>query len=69
MAILGRKGSQNSGLWSLSQKVFAGFTSVLLHMLSASTFRGVRNMGPRGPNFWDILTLEMKQNSEFFNIL
>ena len=45
----GPKTSQNSGLWSFSQKVFTGFTSVLLHMLIASTFRGVMNMGLRGP--------------------
>ena len=38
---------QNSGLWSLSQKVFTDFTSVLLHMLIASTFSGVLNMGLR----------------------
>ena len=47
--------SQNSNLWSFSQKVFTGFTSVLLHMLIASTFRGVENIGLRGPisrSFW-----------------
>ena len=51
LAILGPKVSKNSGLWSLSQKVFYGFMSVLPHMLIASTFRCVENMGLRGPIF------------------
>ena len=54
-AILDNKVSKNSGLWSLYQKVFTDFTSVLLHMLIASTFSIVWNMGLWGPilgPFW-----------------
>ena len=47
--ILDPKASKNSGLWSLFQKVFNGFTSVLLHMLIACTFIGVWNMSLWGP--------------------
>ena len=48
--IMGPKISKNSGLWSfVFQKVFTGFISALLHMLIASTFRCVENMGLRGP--------------------
>ena len=50
-AILDPKVSKNYGLWPLSQKVFAGFTLVLLHMLIASTFRPVE-YGPQRSNFW-----------------
>ena len=49
MGHLGPKISQNWGLWSFSHKLFTGFTWVLLHMLIASTFRCVENMGRRGP--------------------
>ena len=49
-AILGPK-AKSCGLWSLSQKLFNGFTSVLLHMLIASTFICVENMGLRSPIF------------------
>ena len=49
VAILDPKVSKNAGLWSLSQKVFTGFTSALLHVLIASTFRRVENIGPGGP--------------------
>ena len=50
-AILVPKVRTISGVWSLSQKVFTGFTTVLLHMLIRSTFRCVVNMhmGLRGP--------------------
>ena len=48
-AILGPKVRKISGVWSLSQKVFTGFTTVLLHMLIPSTFRCMENMGLRGP--------------------
>ena len=41
--------SRNSGLWAFSQIVFTGFTSVLLHMLIASAYRCVQNVGIRGP--------------------
>ena len=51
VAILGPKISQHSGLWSFNQKVFTCFTSVLLHILTASTFRGVENMGLKGSIF------------------
>ena len=44
-AILGPLINKNSGLWSLSQKVFTGFTPIFLHMLIASTFKCVDNMG------------------------
>ena len=47
-AILGPKVRKISGVWSLPQKVFTGFTTVLLHMLIPSTFRCVENMGLRG---------------------
>ena len=47
-AILGPQISQSSFLWGLSQKVFTGFTSALLHVLIASTFRDVCYMGLRG---------------------
>ena len=43
---------KNTGLSSLSQKVFTSFTSVLLHMLIASTFRCVENHGLQRSNFW-----------------
>ena len=49
-AILGLKVRKISGVWSLSQNVFTGFTTVLLH-----TFRCVENMGLSGPifgSFW-----------------
>ena len=48
-AVLDPKTSQNCGLWSFSQKVFNGLTSVLLHMLIARTFRCVEDIGLRGP--------------------
>ena len=51
--ILGPQTSQNSGLWSFSQK---NFTSTLLHMLIASTFRCVENMGRRGLIFGPLWT-------------
>ena len=51
-AILYPKVSQNAGFWSLSQKVFAGLTPVLIHMLIASTFSGVWNMASKA-QFWD----------------
>ena len=41
--------SKNCSVWWLSQNVFTGFTSVLLHMLIASTLRCVENMGPLVP--------------------
>ena len=47
--ILNPEVSQNSGLLSLSQKVFSCFTPVLLHILIASTFRSVENMGLKSP--------------------
>ena len=50
-AILGSKVRKISGVWSLSQKVFTGFTTVLPHILIPSTFRCVENMGLRGPIF------------------
>ena len=50
------KMSQNASLWSLSTKAFLGLTSVLLHMFIASTFRGVENMGLRGPMFGPLWT-------------
>ena len=54
------KGNRNSSIWSLSQKVFTGFTSVLLHMLIASILLD-------GCGIWaseaQILGLEMNQNS------
>ena len=37
------------GLCLFSQNLFFGFTSVLLHILIASTFRCVENMGLRSP--------------------
>ena len=49
MGLFGPKVRQNYGVWSLSKKVFTGFSSVLLHMLIASTFRCVENLGLRGP--------------------
>ena len=55
-AILNAKVSKNSGLWSLSQ---TGFTSVLFHLLIASIFSGVWNMGFRDP----ILDPKISQNS------
>ena len=55
-AILGPKVRKISGVWSLSQKVFTGFTTVLLHMLIPSTFRCVENMGLRGPIFGPLWT-------------
>ena len=58
-SILDPKISKNSGRWSLSEKVFTGFTSVLLHKLIASTFSGVWNMSLRGP----ILGPKTSQNS------
>ena len=48
-AILGPKVNQNSGIWSFCRRVFTGFTSVLLHMLIACTFRCVENMTHRCP--------------------
>ena len=60
-----QKVSENSGLWSFSQKVFTGFTSVLLYMLIASTFRCVENMGLRGP----ILGPHWAQNNSKFRSL
>ena len=45
---LGPQISQNYFLWSLSQNVFTGFTSVLLYMFIASTFTDVWNKGIRG---------------------
>ena len=44
-AFLDPKSSQNVGLWSLSHKVFTGFTSLLLQKLIASTSNSVWNMG------------------------
>ena len=49
--ILGAKISKNSGLWWFSLNAFTGFTSLLLHMLTASTSRGVENMGIWGQIF------------------
>ena len=46
-AILGPKVSQICGVRSRSQKKFTGFTSALHHMLIASTFRCLENMGLR----------------------
>ena len=54
-AILGPKVRKISGVWSLSQKVFTGFTTVLLNMLILSAFRCVENMGLRGPIFGPLL--------------
>ena len=59
------KVSQNSGIWSLYQKVFNGFTSELLHMLIASTFKCVENMGLRGPILGDFGS----QNKSIFRSL
>ena len=47
--ILSPKVRKISVVWTLSQNLFTGFTTVLLHMLIPSTFRCVENMGPRGP--------------------
>ena len=62
-AILDPNVSQNSGLWSLSQKVFTDFTSLLLHILIASTFSGVWNIGLGrlicGP-FWALKTSKLR---------
>ena len=48
-AILGPQISHISGLWSFSQNVFTGFTSIFLHMVIASTFTCVENMGLSSP--------------------
>ena len=65
--IFGPKGSQNSGLWSLSQKVFTGFTSVLLHMLIASTFRArCVECEAQRPKFLGHLGPRNDQNSVLF---
>ena len=61
--ILGPKVRKFSGVWSLSQKVFTGFTTVLLHMLIPGTFRCVENMGLRGPIFSVTLGPQISQNS------
>ena len=45
------RSGQISSVWSLSQKVFTGFTTLLLHVFIASAFRCVENMGLRGPIF------------------
>ena len=58
LAILGPKVSKHSGIWSLSQKVFTVFTSVLLNMLVANTFRCVK-----GPNFGATLGPQRSKNS------
>ena len=63
-AILNPKVNQNSGLWSLSQKVFIGFTSVLLHMLIASTFKQMGLRGPIVEPFW----APSKSNSGLWSI-
>ena len=62
LAILDPKVSKNSGFWPLSQKVFTGFTSVLLHMLIASNFRCVENMGLEGPIFGSTLGPKMSKD-------
>ena len=57
------KVSQNPGLWSLSQKVSTGFTTVLLHVLIASIFSGVWNKGPTGKimgPFWPPNELKLR---------
>ena len=54
-ATLGPQTSQNSDLWSFSQKFPTGFASVLQCMSIWATFRGVLNIGPRAPisgSFW-----------------
>ena len=51
-AILGSKISHNANHWSFPQNVFTGFTPVLGHMVIASTFRCVDNMGMRGRIFF-----------------
>ena len=51
--ISGPFGPQSKNFWCLviSQKVFIGLTTVLLHMLIPSIFRCVENMGLRDPIF------------------
>ena len=64
--------SHNSGLWSFAQKVFTGFTSVLLDMFIASTFRCVENMGFRGPQINKISSLwsfSKKNSTGFASVL
>ena len=61
---LGHFGTQRKAkFWSLGtfSKCFHR-----LHILIASSFRGVWNMGPRDANFCAILGLEMNKNSGFF---
>ena len=48
-ATLVTKISQNSGLWQFSKKTFTGYTSVLVYLSIWVTFRGVLNIGLRGP--------------------
>ena len=60
---LGHFGPQSKkNFWCLviSQKVFIGFTTILLHMLIPSTFRCVENMAP---NLWATLGPQISQNS------
>ena len=68
-AILDPKVSKNDGLWSLSQRGFSGFISVLLHMLIASTFNCVCNMGFRGPIFGPFWTPKYVKTRGFGHFL
>ena len=61
--ILDSKLSQNSVLWSLSQKVFTGFTSVLLHMLILPVFSVVCWILASKAQFWDHLGPKNKPKS------
>ena len=57
--------NQNSGLWLLSQKIFTGFTSVLLHMLIAITMCG--EYGPQRSYFWAPLGPKVSKNSSLWS--
>ena len=65
-ATLGPQISQNSGLRSFSKKFPTGCASFLVYMSIWATFRGMLNIGPRGPNFRVILDPLIDLNSGHF---
>ena len=66
LPILSHKMSQNSSLWSFSQKVSTGFTAVMVYMLISATVSSVLNIGLASrTNFRVILGPTIDHNSDF----
>ena len=56
------------GFRLFSCKFSAGFTWNFIYKLNGATFVGILKIGPRGPNFWAILDIQISKNY-FFRIV